>query len=746
MRFYRIALIIAYLILSLYVHGQNWNKIAMSEQDAMFLLSQRKYDKAADLYLKILKEAPQSGNLKSKVGYCLLHTDSRQLESIPYLESAAELVSTKYSETSIKETNAPPETYFLLGEAYRVSNKLKEAIAAYEKYKSILKPSDELVKLIDNRIAGCNSALKRYKEPTALVRYSGIGSKVNNDFSNINPVFSGDGKTFAYTTQTRTGFDVYVVPVINDTLGVPIKITKQLGSDFLKTSSLSYDGKELFLISMESESADIYYSEMKGVKWMSAKEMPSPINGKSNETHAFLSKNGLTLYFTSDRKGGSGGLDIYKSSMEEKGKWGKPVNLGSTINTEFNEDAPFLSPDESYLFFSSEGHNGMGGYDIYRTSLSGGQAPVNLGFPVNDAGDNRFFYPYNNGTVAYMSQFRPEGLGQNDIFRLQISNLITLNGLIVPDKVNSSLYSVAIVDQSTGDTIAHPIADIASGKFEYKVGEGNFTVFVRGADYLPGKEMISVPENYDGSSMSVEVKLASKPEPKIIEEVKPQPEVLIVEAAVVTPPAAVVEAPIVVVPEANVAEVKKEIVKVVKPEKKRITKPKPEPKPIVVKEEKPVTKFVAQSDSNASGMISIYSVQIMALKTAAPAGTFNNVEGIEVTVSPDGYYRYSVGNTTEVNLANVLLDKMHSIGYADAFIRKSQITSKYTIQLMAIKKMIDLSYFNNLSDVAVVKGADGYFRYTLGSYSSSAAAAGEVKRLAQLGYKQAFVRLVPQGE
>lgn len=752
-RHIRGAFTVVFSLLVLLGNAQNWNKIAMSEQDAMFLLSQRKFDKAADLYLKILKEAPQSANLKSKVGYCLLNTDSRKLESIPYLESASEMVSDKYSETSIKETNSPPETYFLLGEAYRAASKLKEAIGAYEKFKAIYKSTEEMYKLAENRIAGCNLAEKLSNEPTSVVKHSGVGPKVNNEFSNINPVFSGDRKTFAYTTQTRTGFDVYVVSVVNDTLGAPIKITKQIGSDFMKTASLSYDGKQLLLISMESESADIYYSELKGAKWSSAKEMPSPINGKGNETHAFLSKNGLTLYFVSDRKGGLGGLDIYKSSMEEKGKWGKPVNLGPEINTEFNEDVPFLSSDETTLFFSSEGHNGMGGYDIFQISVAGGSAPVNFGYPVNDASDNRFYYPYNDAKVAYVSQFRADGAGQNDVYRLQISKLVTLAGVVVPDKDNGS-YRVAIVDDATGDTIARPEVNVANGSFVSVVGEGRYTVFVNGEKYLPGKEVISIPDNYSSNRIAVEVKLASKPEPKPVEEIKPEPKVLVAEAKVVSPPAAVTP-PLSIAPEvmptevAKVTEAKPVIAKAPKPVKaKPIIKPKPAPKPapklVEVVNREP--KFATQTDSSASGSVLTYSIQLMALKAEAPAGTFKNVVGVEVTPSPDGYYRYSVGNTTEVNYANVLLEKMHSLGYADAFIRKNHVPGRFTIQLMAIKREADVNYFSNLSDVKVVKGVDGYYRYTLGEYSSSAAAKEEVKKLAQLGYKQAFVKLMTKSE
>ena len=759
-RICRVALIVAFSFLFLCGNGQNWNKIALLEQDAMFLIAQRKFDKAADLYLKLLKEAPQSANLKSKVGYCLLHTDSRQQESVTYLEQASEMVSAKYSDVSIKETNAPPETYFLLGEAYRVVNRLKDAIGAYEKYKAMLKPSDELVKLAENRIAGCNMAQKLSKDPTSLVKYRGIGAKVNNEFSNINPVFSGDGKTFAYTTQSKTGFDIYVAPVANDTLGTPVKITKQLGGDYFKTASLSYDGKQLFLVDMESEYSVVLVSELKGAKWSSAKELPSPINSKGNVTHAFLAKNGLTMYFTSDRKGGTGGFDIYKSSLEAKGKWGKPVNLGPELNTEFNEDAVFLSPDESYLFFSSEGHNGMGGYDIYRSSLAGALTPVNLGFPVNDASDNRFFYPLDNGKVGYVSQFRTDGVGQNDIYRMQISKFVALEGVVTPDKANAGGYSVAIVDGNTNDTIARPVVDMTTGKFTYKVGEGNYVVYVNGEKYIPSQEKVSIPDNYDSGRMLVEVKLASKPEPKPVEEVKPEPKVLVAEAKVV-PPAAIVAAPVVAVPEVKSAEVvkvaeakpvetKKEVAKVVKP--KPVIKPavkpksKPEPKPIVKEAEKPVVKFVAQSDSSSSGLVTTYSVQLMALRKEAPAGYFKNVEGVEVTTSPDGYYRYSVGNTTAVNYAVVLLEKMHSLGYTSAFIRKNKVPGRFTIQLMALKQPADTTLMANLSNVKVVKGADGFYRYTLGSYSSSTAATVEIKRLAQLGYKQAFVRMVQRGE
>ena len=338
---------------------------------------------------------------------------------------------------------------------------------------------------------------------------------------------------------------------------------------------------------------------------------------------------------------------------------------------------------------------------------------------------------------------------------------MTLAGVVVPDKANGS-YRVAILDDATGDTIARPEVNVANGTFVSVVGEGHYTVFVNGEKYLPSQEAVSIPDNYSSNRIAVEVKLASKPEPKPVEEVKPEPKVLVAEAKVVPPPTAVVPTPTVVIPEVKPAdkplvaeakpvEKKPLIAKTPKPEKakpfikpKPVPKPKPEPK--LVEVVKPEPKFVVQTDSSASGGVVTYSIQLMALKTVAPAGTFKNVAGVEVTTSPDGYYRYSVGNTTEVNYANVLLEKMHALGYADAFIRKNHVPGRFTIQLMAVKREIDLTYFSNLANVSVAKGVDGYYRYTLGEYSSSAAAKEEVSKLAKLGYNQAFVKLMSKSE
>ena len=189
----------------------------------------------------------------------------------------------------------------------------------------------------------------------------------------------------------------------------------------LKTSSLSYDGATLYLVYDDPFDSDIFYSTFNRNRWSKAESMDKPINEKSNETNGSTSADGKTIYFASDRKGGLGDLDIYKSTLNDKGKWSKPVNLGPKINTALIEDAPFISPDGNTLYFSSEGHDGMGGLDIYKADLSNqGSDPVNMGYPINTTDNDLFFVPLANGNSAYYSTRREDSYGGYDIYLVDI--------------------------------------------------------------------------------------------------------------------------------------------------------------------------------------------------------------------------------------------------------------------------------------------------------------------------------------
>jgi Tol biopolymer transport system component len=207
---------------------------------------------------------------------------------------------------------------------------------------------------------------------------------------------------------------------VNDSWGAPVNITPELQSDGdMYISCLSSDGKVLYLSKDDNFNSDIYTCSFDGITWGKALRLNKNINTKYWESHGFVSEDGEQLIFASDRPGGFGGLDLYISRKME-GDWGTPVNLGPKINTPFNEDRPFLINKGRTLFFSSQGHQNIGGYDLFRADLQTDNKwsePENLGYPLNTPDDNIFFMPVNNGKSGYYSTYIPdEGFGKEDIY------------------------------------------------------------------------------------------------------------------------------------------------------------------------------------------------------------------------------------------------------------------------------------------------------------------------------------------
>jgi len=209
------------------------------------------------------------------------------------------------------------------------------------------------------------------------------------------------------------------------------------------------------------------------------------INSNQAETHASVSSDGNTLYFTSNKKGGLGGLDIYSSKKMKNGQWGSGENLGPKINTIYNEETPFLAADGQTLYFSSEGHYNMGGFDIFYSGLKENgkwDNPTNIGYPVNTTRDNVFYNPVGAGYIGYISKINRDGLGNKDIFRIEIisekdetisefSGPVDMNGRII--KIDKN-FNIRIVDKFTNKVIATIYFDKVEGKFTYKTESGNY--------------------------------------------------------------------------------------------------------------------------------------------------------------------------------------------------------------------------------------------------------------------------------
>lgn len=417
--------IILFIIFSVFntVQSQNKKDLKRAYINGEFALIYEEYREALPYFLELYDAGRRDANIKHRIGYCYLNIPNQKDKAILYLEEAVANISENYSVGVFTEREAPIESYLYLGMAYRVDNQLNKAIASFEKYKELLDPKDEEEnKIVDAEITACRNALELTKIPTSIFE-SNLGKNINNSFNNISPLVSGDEETIVFVSELRF-YDGIFSSKKRDGRWLPARnISLDFNSDNPITPVyLTRDGNTLYLMKNDNDNLNLYTSRFNDGIWSIPEKLNNNINTGASESHACVSDNGLTLYFTSNRKGGFGGFDIYKSTIDSEGNWGPPVNLGATINSSFDEVTPFITEDGENLYFSSQGHFNIGGFDIFRAKKQGAnwQKPENLGFPFNTTDDDIFFFPLNNGETAYYSKFKETGYGNNDIYRIKI--------------------------------------------------------------------------------------------------------------------------------------------------------------------------------------------------------------------------------------------------------------------------------------------------------------------------------------
>jgi len=279
--------------------------------------------------------------------------------------------------------------------------------------------------------------------------------------------------------------------------------------------ALSPDGQELFVYK-DDNSGDIYISTLNGNKWSAPKKVLGAINSKYWEPSASISADEKTLFFTSDRPGGYGGRDIYVCNLLPNGQWAAPKNMGPDINTEYDDDAPFIHPDSKTFYFSSEGHKSMGGFDIFVSKYDADKKtwgkPENVGYPINTAGDDIFFVWSADGTRGYFSSIRADSYGDKDLYvvsRPKVSvSLIVLKGRVFAEETEKAISAtITIVDNETNKIVGITNSNSYSGKYTVILPPGkNYGISVTANNFLPYSENVDIPigEYYE---LSKDIKL-----------------------------------------------------------------------------------------------------------------------------------------------------------------------------------------------------------------------------------------------
>lgn len=420
------------------IYSQNKSDFNRKYELANKQFEEGNYFVVLPLYLDLYSQDSLNANLNYLIGYSYLKGRSGRVKSIPYLQRAARSTQANYKKNSIEERNAPILTHKLLGDAYHSHSKFDLAILSYQMYQEKIKiggQSDQLnVGDAKRKMEMCNTAKELIANPVK-VKIENMGVAINSPYADYSPVLSADQSTLIFTTRRKQSMggktyeggryfeDIYISEYRNSQWSMAKSIGETINTEGNEASvGISPDGQEILIYKDDDGDGNIYSTTLKGDVWSSPVKLNNTINSSYWEPSAFISADEQTIYFTSDRPGGYGGRDLYLSHKTEKGDWGKAINMGSLINTSFDEDAPYIHPDGITLFFSSNGHNTMGGFDIFYSALSEETGlwsnPVNVGYPVNSPDDDIFYVVSPDKTKAFYSSFKENGYGEKDNYMI----------------------------------------------------------------------------------------------------------------------------------------------------------------------------------------------------------------------------------------------------------------------------------------------------------------------------------------
>lgn len=405
--------------------------------EANFFYEAEDYEMALTLYANIYLVDEEYDEINFRIGKCYFNIPGEKKKSIPYFQKAK---STGYT-----------EAYFWLGRAYHIEEQFSQEKKNYQIYK---RKEDKLIP--DNEIEHYVDVARRAEiaiTKPVFVKIENLGESVNTEYEEVLPFVTGDESKLVFSSKrpssygvnednNKNGEDVYIADREGEVWVNAHKIGFEINTEMNDVVVGMNDLGNILLVNRTKKGMDygnLYLCENKAGKWLKPVMLSESINSQHKESSACIAADGKLIYFSSNRPGGLGGKDIWKVKQLPTGEWAKPFNIGGPINTPYDEEAPFISPDGKTLYFSSNGHNTIGGYDIFSAASRGDgswEKPENMGYPINTVDDDKYFSVGENDKTAYYSSFREDSYGGSDIYGVELlykENFLTPVKFMVKD-------------------------------------------------------------------------------------------------------------------------------------------------------------------------------------------------------------------------------------------------------------------------------------------------------------------------
>ncbi|HUV00213.1 MAG TPA: OmpA family protein [Bacteroidales bacterium] len=486
---------------------------AVREADMSYYYD-KDYEKAASLYEPLFKAYPENSNLAAKLGICYLNIEGRKTEALQLLKKASKNIVSNEKEYKDAGEKAPLDTYLYLAVAYHVNDSLEKAITLYNNVKKQLAGTESFQEeYIDLQIRNSRYAMEMKKRPLRII--SDLFAPWLSDYSGAgNPVLAKNDSVFIFTVKNEGKTQIYC-SYKNKSWGEPSNITKQLGGyNRLYSNSITGDGKLLILFMDDGGDGNLYFSQRRDTTWSRIKSVGKFVNSIYWEAHGFITPDGKTMYFASNRPGGEGELDIWTSGRATDGTWERPVNCGNVINTPYDENTPYYDPENDALLFSSIGHISMGGYDVFRSTFRNGgwTQPVGMPFAFNNVAENTNFILNNNAPGFVASRYDNKNNTTNIYGIVAVDpadELSTASGTLALEDgmaADPKLAKIKVTNIKTGDVMENiPVSD--DGSFRFDIKPGDYQVLASHQGYETDTINLSLPLYYMGNYLSVEPSL-----------------------------------------------------------------------------------------------------------------------------------------------------------------------------------------------------------------------------------------------